>query len=265
MAIDATLVVGESNASSSLTTTAQTTTNGRKFALCVSWDAGQTITGGVPSDSKSNTWSALGSQQADGNGGLLRWFITTTSLGGSSHTFTVAFSGTAYPTVSVYELTDAGDVDIQTQSQDSGGQPFTMASGGLAQAAEVVLVAVSNNTGSDGAYSVNASTPTGSLLYSQGTVSSYWTHGVAKYLPSSTSSFNPSFNRSGTSGGTSAISIISIKEAAGGGGDTTITPDAGALAVVGGVPRAVRIPSLSLPGVQDITTTSARPKVTITY
>jgi hypothetical protein len=140
-----------------------------------------------------------------------------------------------------------------------------MATGGLAQAAEVVLVAASNNTGSDGAYSVNASTPSGSLLYSQGTVSSYWTHGVAKYLPSSTSSFDPSFNRSGTSGGTSAISIISIKETAGGGGDTTITPGAGALAVVGGVPRAVRIPTLSLPGVQDITTTSARPKVTITY
>ncbi|MBP7548657.1 MAG: fibronectin type III domain-containing protein [Gemmatimonadaceae bacterium] len=216
MAIDATLVVGEANASSSLTTTAQTTTDGRKFALCVSWDAGQTITGGVPSDSKSNTWSALGSQQADGNGGLLRWFITTTALGGSSHTFTVAFSGTAYPTVSVYELTDAGDVDIQTQSQDGGGPPFTMATGALAQAAEVVLAAASNNRDSDGAYSVNASTPTGSLLYSQSTVSSYWTHGVAKYLPSNTSSFSPSLNRSGTSGGTSAISIISIKEAAGG-------------------------------------------------
>lgn len=263
MAIDATLVVGEANASSSLTTTAQTTTNGRKFALCVSWDAGQTITGGVPSDSKSNTWSALGSQQADGNGCLLRWFITSTTLGGSSHTFTVAFSGTAYPTVSVYELTDAGDVDIQTQSQDSGGNPITMATGALAQAAEVVLAAASNHTGSDGAYSVNASTPTGSLLYSNGSVSANWTHGVAKYLPSNTSSFDPSFNRSGTSGGTSAISIISIKEATA--SNTTITPGAGALAVVGGVPRAVRIPTLSLPGVQDITTTSARPKVTITY
>ena len=238
MAIDATLVVGEANASSSLTTTAQTTTNGRKFALCVSWDAGQTITGGVPSDSKSNTWSALGSQQADGNGGLLRWFITTTSLGGSSHTFTVAFSGTAYQTVSVYELTDAGDVDVQTQSQDSGGQPFTMATGALAQAAEVVLVAVANNTGggSNGDYTVNATSPSGTLLYSQPNLTSYWTHGVAKYLPSSTSSFNPSFNRTGSAGGTSAISIISIKESAGGGGGTTITPPAGSVTLSGTAP-----------------------------
>lgn len=214
MAIDAILMGAvKSNTSNTITSDAQTTTNGTsKFLIGVTWDAGTTITGGVPSDNKSNTWVAVGAERTV-NGGKQRWFITTTKLGGASHTITVAFSGTAYPTISPFEITDAGDVDIATDSEDTGGMPMTMASGSFASQPQVLLMLASNYTGSDGAYTVNATTPTGTLMTSQSDMTNYWAHGTAKYAITSTSSFSPSMNRANSGGGSSNIHLVSIKEA----------------------------------------------------
>jgi len=219
MAIDALLMGAlKSNASNTITSDSATTTNGTsKFLIAVNWDAGTTITGGVPSDSKSNTWVAVGAERTV-NGGKQRWFITTTKLGGSSHTITVAFSGTAYPTISCFEITSAGAVDIATDSEDTGGMPITMASGTFASQPQVLLALVSNFTGTDGAYTVNATTPTGTLMTSQSDLTNYWAHGTAKYAITSTSSFSPSMSRTNSAGASSNIHLVSIIEDLGGGG-----------------------------------------------
>lgn len=218
MAIDAVLMGAiKSNASSTITSDAATTANGTsKFAVAVSWDAGVTITGGVPSDNKGNTWVAVGAERSV-NGGKQRWFITTTKLGGSGHTITVAFSGTAYPTITALEITSADAVDIATDYEDTGGMPMTMSSGTFAAQPQVLLMLATNYTGTDGAYTVNATTPTGTLVSSQSDLTNYWAHGVAKYAITSTTAFSPSMNRANSGGGSSGISLLSIREAAGGG------------------------------------------------
>lgn len=214
MAIDAVLMGAvKSNSSNTITSDSATTTNGTsKFLIGVTWDAGVTITGGVPSDSKGNTWVAVGAERTV-NGGKQRWFITTTKLGGSSHTITVAFSGTAYPTISPFEITDAGAVDVATDSEDTGGMPMTMASGAFASQPQVMLMLASNYTGSDGAYTVNATTPAGTLMTSQSDMTNYWAHGTAKYAITSTSSFSPSMSRTNSGGGSSNVHLVSIQEA----------------------------------------------------
>ena len=218
MTINATLLSAGASGGSSATTSGATSTSGARFAVCVAWDAGISISS--VSDNKGNSYSAVGTAQADGNGGLLQWYYSAGGSAGASHTVTVSLSGTGYPSVSHYQLTDAETSahSGSARGQDSGGQPFTLASGTLPTGNWAVLAACSNNTGSDGAYSANASTPTATLLHSEGTVSSYWTHGVSRMLSSGSSAVTPSFNRSGTAGGTSGMAILAVAELIGGGG-----------------------------------------------
>lgn len=214
MAINATLVGAGTSATSSVSSSSGTTTTGSNFAICIAWDNGANVSASNPTDSKSNTYTSAGSEQLDGNGGRLRWFYCLNGTGGATHSASCNFSATAFASISLYEITGSDTSAIQqaTQAQDSGGQPFTITSGALSSGNWCLLAAASNNTGSDGAYTANASTPTATLLHSEGTVSSFWTHGVSVMLSSGTSAVTPSFNRSGTSGGTSAMSLIVFNE-----------------------------------------------------
>lgn len=218
MTIDAILLGAGTGAGSSATTTAGTSVAGDRFGVKVAWDAGASVSSVV--DSKLNTYTAVGTPQADGNGGLSQWFFSPGGNAGASHTITVTCSTTAFPSVSAYRIPDgaASPHAGSAQGQDSGGQPFTLATGSLPAGNWLALAGCSNNTGSDGAYSANASTPTATLLHSEGTVSSFWTHGVSKMLSSGSSAVTPSFNRSGTAGGTSAMAILVLAELLGGGG-----------------------------------------------
>lgn len=199
-------------------TTGGTSVAGDRFAIAIAYDAGASISSVV--DSKGNSYSAVGTPQADGNGGLLAWYFSPGGAAGASHTCTVSFSGSPFPSISFYRIPDGASSAHggSAQGQDSGGQPFTLATGTLPSGNWLALAACSNNTGSDGAYSANASTPTATLLHSEGTVSSFWTHGVSKMLSSGTSAVTPSFNRSGTAGGTSGMAILVLAELLGGGG-----------------------------------------------
>lgn len=200
-------------------TSGGTSTSGARFAVAIAWDAGQTISSVV--DSQGNSYSAVGTAQADGNGGLCQWYFSAGGSSGASHTATVSFSGSAFPSISFYQITDGASSahSGSAQGQDSGGQPFTLTSGTMPSGNWSAGAIASNNTGSDGAYSANASTPTFTLLHSEGTVSSFWTHGVSWASSSGTGAVTPSFNRSGTAGGTSGMAIIVIEESISGGGD----------------------------------------------
>lgn len=230
MAINAVLI-GVGTGNSPVATSSATTTTGSNFAICVAWDNTANISS--VADSNSNSYTAQGTDQLDGNGGRLRWYVCLNGTGGATHSATVTFSGTPYASVSFYEISGADTSAVQqaTQTQDSGGQPFTITSGVLPSGNWCLLAAASNNTGSDGAYTANASTPTATLLHSEGTTASFWTHGVSRMLSSGTSAVTPSFNRSGTAGGTSAMALIAFTEGAA--GSSSITPSAGSLVIAG--------------------------------
>ena len=204
-------------------TSSGTSTSGARFAVAVAWDAGQTITSVV--DSKGNSYSAVGTPQADGQGGLCQWYFSAGGSAGASHTATVSFSGSAFPSISFYQITDGASSahSGSAQGQDSGGQPFVLTSGTMPSGNWSAGAICSNNTGSDGAYSANASTPTFTLLHSEGTVSSFWTHGVSWTSSSGTGAVTPSFNRSGTAGSTSGMAILVIEESIAGGGPAITT------------------------------------------
>lgn len=212
MAIDAVLLGANATSTSTATTSAGTSVAGDRFAVCVAWDAGATISS--VTDSKGNTYTAEGTAQADGNGGLLQWFFSPGGSAGASHTATVTCSGTAFPSISHYRIPDGASTTHSgsSQGQDSGGQPFVLATDAMPSGNWLALAGCSNNTGSDGAYSANASTPTFTLLHSEGTVSSFWTHGTSKTVSSGTTAVTPSFNRSGTAGGTSGMATLVIAE-----------------------------------------------------
>lgn len=218
MAIDALLLGAGTSGTNTATTTAGTSVAGDRFGAKVAWDATASITS--VTDNKGNTYTGVGTPQADGNGGLCQWFFSPGGNAGASHTVTVLCSATAYISVSAYRIPDgaASAHAASAQGQDTGGQPFTLNSGTPPSGNWLLLAGCSNNTGSDGAYSANASTPTATLLHSEGTVSSFWTHGVSKMLSSGASAVTPSFNRSGTAGGTSGMAILVVAELLGGGG-----------------------------------------------
>ena len=253
----ATLIGSGASSSSTVTTSSGTTTGGANtvFAVAIAWDASVTISS--VSDSKSNSYTAQGSIQADGNGGNLRWYTCAAGTGGTSHTVTVNFSGTAYPSISFYEFTGV-DTTLQqaSQGQDSGGQPFTITTGAMPSGNWILLAACSNNTGSTGAYTANSSTPTMTLLHSEGDVSNYWTHGVGRMTSSGTGTVTPSFNRSGTAGGTSALSFIVFSESSG----VSITPSAGTLTVTGFAPTVAASGGTSIsPSAGTLTVTGHAP------
>lgn len=204
-------------------TSGGTSTSGARFAVAIAWDAGQTISSVV--DSKGNSYSAVGTAQADGQGGLCQWYFSAGGSAGASHTATVSFSGSAFPSISFYQITDGASSahSGSAQGQDSGGQPFVLTSGTMPSGNWSAGAICSNNTGSDGAYSANASTPTFTLLHSEGTVSSFWTHGVSWASSSGTGAVTPSFNRSGTAGSTTGMAILVIEESIAGGGPAITT------------------------------------------
>lgn len=221
MAITITLLSAGTSSGSSAVTAGASSTSGARFAIAIAWDAGQTIS--TVSDSKGNTYSAVGTAQADGNGGLCQWYYSAGGSAGASHTATVTFSGAAFPSISHYQITDGASTEHSgsSQAQDAGGQPFLVTSDAMPSGNWGALALCSNNTGSDGAYSANASTPTFTLLHSEGTVASFWTHGVSSTTSSGTGAVTPSFNRANTAGGTTGMAILVVEESLGGSPETT--------------------------------------------
>lgn len=221
MACDAVLIGTRGNSvgsAANVSTVAGTSSvSGSSFALCVSWDGSTTISGTI-TDSKGNTYTAVGTPQGDWTStwGVLQWFYCQGGTGGTSHSVTVNFAGSAFATADLYEVTSANGAPVYdsaafAQLQDAAS-PYTVTTGTLTNATSVVLAACAANRGANGAYSTSNFT----LLSQEPTVSSYWTHGVGKLVVSATTAVTPSFtvlNRSETA----AMAVISFYEPAGGG------------------------------------------------
>src|SRR5690349_13045214 len=107
MALNAVLV-GSINANDDgpITSVSGTTTaSGSSFLVGVSYGYGRNCTG--VTDSKGNTYTQLGTKQANGDTHFDFWFCEG-GTGGTSHTATASFSATgSFPTIYFIEITSA--------------------------------------------------------------------------------------------------------------------------------------------------------------
>lgn len=218
MAIDAVLIGARgTSATNTVTTTGGSSTGGSGSIgyLVVSFDPGVTIS--TVSDSKSNTYSLIGSVLT--GGAKLARYKCENWTGGASHTATVTFSGSAFPTLHLCEITGAAtsspeDTAAAATSVSSMASPWTITSGTLAQAASVCMAGIGlNSAGSDGAYA----TSNFSLLSQEPSVSSFWTSAVAKLVVAATSAVTPSWTCAGRTSPQVAERFIDVfKEASAG-------------------------------------------------
>ena len=218
MAVNAALIGARgTSATTTVTTTAGTSTGGSGSigVLVCSFDPG--TTNNTPSDSKSNTWTIIGAV-VTGIGKTV-WYKSENWTGGASHTATMTFAANAFPTLHLIEVTGAATTtpqDINVSGVPTAS-PYTISSGTLAQANEVLIASLEQNVGSAGNYSSSNFT----ILSDEPDVVNFWTSGVGKLVVASTSSVTPSFTRANSTNGNSGMRVVSFKEA-GGAPDTLV-------------------------------------------
>lgn len=196
------------------------------FAALVSWDVtAGTIT--TRTDNKGNTYTPVGTPQADTIGGQLQWFVCQNGTGGTGHTFTFTTANPSYPTVHLIQIVSTVTypvLDRTVQGQDTVGLPWdALATGTLTQAIELILGGCAGQGGAAAYTSGN-----GTILSQEPDVSSYWTSAVSLHAVTSTASYSPSFSKSDAGGSTKAgLAHITFYEAAGGGGGLVVNPMTG--------------------------------------
>lgn len=217
MALTASLVGRGTTGGSSVTTAAGTSSASATFAVLVSYDStAGTIT--TATDNKGNTYTAVGTPQADSFGGLMRWYVCENGTGGAGHTFTFTTASPCYAVAHLLQITGTGIPrrDIAAQGQDTAGQPWdTVATGTLGYTNEVILAACASQVGSAAYTSANTT-----ILSSEGDTASFWTSGVGSAALATTASFTPSFARADGGGSTAAgLSHITFREEVSGNGN----------------------------------------------
>lgn len=225
MAADARKVGSGASSSNTVTTVSGTSTaSGSTFLVFVAWDNGVNISS-VPTDSKSNTYVALGTEQLDGVGGRCRVYRCINGTGGTSHTATASFSGTAFPTIHLIECTGVdttSPIDIVVQASGTGGSSgisSTINTGTLNSANQVVVGLAAMNSRSTGTYTSSTLT----LISDESDITQYWTSAVAKTVVTATTSVACTFS-AGNNNGLAGLWAVTLKESTGGGGGSTELP-----------------------------------------
>lgn len=201
---------------SSVSTGGGTSLGGSKNhgVMFVSFDATTTIStvgdtiGGAAS---GNTWSQVGSVLTSGDGSKLAAYRCYNWNGGASHVGTVTFSGNAFPVLHMVEVRDSetsAAIDVLIQNA-AAAHPFSVASGALAQANEVVFIFGEQNISGNDTENYTSSTST--IVSQEPALSTYWTSGVAASIVASTATANYNLQK-GASNLTCAVMLISFKE-----------------------------------------------------
>lgn len=224
MTIDAVLVGKKSTATQTATTDTSgpnggTTTTGSGFLILAAYDG--TTAAATPTDSKGNTYTAIGTVQTDGNSEarltLYRCVPGDAGYvgGGASHTATMTWApNNAFATLYLIEITGiaaTGGFDQTAQGNDPGA-PFTLASPTLGQASEVVIAICEANHGVTAANTYSSSNFT--ILAQETDGGTYWTSAVAKLVVSATTPVTPSFTC--TAGTAGALFLATFKDASSG-------------------------------------------------
>jgi hypothetical protein len=208
MAIAATLVGTRTAINSTSITTGSGTSSasGSTFVVCASYDPLSTLD--TVTDSKSNTYTQIGSV-VSGRGQLSMWY-SANATGGASHTASVAFFGDPYAVVYLIEITGASTTPLDVAASGTASvEPYTLATGTLAQANEIIIAMCEWNwNGPTTTYSSSNMT----IIDQESDSFSWWSSCVAKLVVSSTSSVAPSFTTN-FGDDTAGLKLATFKEA----------------------------------------------------
>lgn len=220
MAIDAVFVSRTTISGSSGTSTGATTTaSGSTFVVLMSYDA--TTTASTPTDNKGNTYTQAGTTLTDGTGAKVGIYYSANATGGPGHTVTASFSGSSFAVIHFIEVTGAASASFdQAVSAADFISPYTVTSGTLAQAAEVVLTIACLNGSTSGTANTYSSSNT-TILSQEIDAANWWTSAVSKLVTSATTAVTPSFTVALGQGG--GLFLASFKEATAGAVTGTIS------------------------------------------
>lgn len=181
--------------------------SGSSFLLLVSWEDGPDISS--VTDSKGNTYTLLGSVQNPSGSPNSAQYFCADGEGGAGHTATINFSGNnIYGVAHLIEIVGctANPLDKHVQGTD-GSSPYTVSTGTLAQADEVVVAFFAPQTSAN---PTNHASSNMDIISAEPNGSSYWASAVGATVVSSTDSFTPSFTGSGLSG-TAYLAVMTFK------------------------------------------------------
>jgi len=209
---DAALVGKGTSTSNTVTTASGTTATGDTLIVSVTFDETTTISS--VADSKGNSYTLVASVQEGADGGSkVSMYRCEKAIGGTLHTATVNFSGTAFPVAYLVRLTDVAGSSYDAGSLASGqdtSSPFTVTSGTFAQADTVVISSISNGhtSGTNGLFASSNFT----VLGNESDFANFWVGAVGKLVVSATTAVTPSWTRTG-SGNRAALIVAGFKAA----------------------------------------------------
>ena len=216
MPVDASIVgTTGTNTGASVTTGAGAVTAGDTLVFCFCYDPSRTISSATLSGSGSDTLTQI-ANLTTGNG-RLAVYVKENATGGASVTATATLSGAAFPTATLIKCTGAATASYDSASLVTGtdsATPYTITSGTFAQANNVVIACIAQNTGPTGNYASSNFT----IIGGTGDVDNFWTHSIAKLVVSATTAVTPSFTRTNSTNSASNMVVFGVKEAAAGGG-----------------------------------------------
>ena len=223
---------------SSDTTSAITTqASGSTIVVGIAYDTG---TFSSLTDSKSNTYTLIGTEGTLSSfGGKTRLYVCHNATGGSSHTFTVAFSGgtVGYPSIFVQEFicSTPGSTDVSAQRVTTSS-PYALSSSITTTTANEMLVLFGSVIGSGSVVLADGAGFTNRLSVTDS--NTYWAAALFTQAAASAGSYNCSVTETG-SGSVSEMSlhVLAIKESAAG---VTLTGSAATMAAGTAAPATAK-------------------------
>jgi hypothetical protein len=202
-------IVGTASGGGPVTTSPGTTFAGDTLVVATSFESASGLS---VSDSKANSWTAIGEPLINADGGRIQlWRCENVPNFGANHTVTVgsdSFNGVVW-LIRLSCSNGHPTLDVATEGTDSS-TPFSVATGVTAIANELVLALVANNGGSN---PTTYASSNATILGQESNWASYWTAAVATMTAPTTSGAAPSFTMT-NGGSTAAIKVAAFKSSA---------------------------------------------------
>ena len=215
---------GRSSGSSVTGDTTISTAAGSTLCAFVTMDPGASVSGSVV-DVAGNTLAQVGTTQTIVGGAAMKCALYAKQNAAASavNNVTVNFTAAAFPSLFFFEITGAATASLDVVVQTAGGgSPVTIATGTLAQAAEMVVMCVaSENSAATGDYTESGGA-TLTRIDQEPDGINYWTGAAFCKVVASTTTTSPSvaIAPSANIGGI----LASFKEAAAGSPATLSSP-----------------------------------------
>ena len=213
---------GRTGSANNIASTGITTSSGSALVAVMVWDTG-TFSSLV--DSKSNSWTQIGTELTFGTSGRARAYYSELSSVGASHTVTITQTGTSAMSIFVIEVgggTIPGIADKNAQNSDATSPWGSGVTATTTQANELVTGLFIGNSGSNPAtHAINAaSTPTSgwsiTAAAEETNGASFYTGGIASVRVTATGTYEGQWTETG-SAANCCVRTATFNESAGGG------------------------------------------------